>query len=112
MLSRARRSFRLFAALSTTAAAQDAVVLEPLVIEAQRWETDWLAAPAAIGALDLTQTQQGAQNLAVDEVLNRLPGVFVQIRAGAGTALLRRHPPAVLIPRYLALAAPAAHPTY
>ena len=70
-------SLLLFAALPVAA---QPLVMEPLRIEAPRWEADWLEAPAAVSTVDLERTEQGAQGLAIDEALNRLPGVFVQNR--------------------------------
>lgn len=56
------------------------VVLEPIVITAQRSDTDWLETPAAVGIVDLQRIQQGAPNLAIDEALRRLPGIYIQNR--------------------------------
>lgn len=66
--------------LTTVQAQPEPVILEPIVITAQRSETDWLDTPAAIGTVDLATAQQGALNLALDEALHRLPGIYIQNR--------------------------------
>src|SRR5690625_3759616 len=77
-----RMIFAAVLGLSLTAAqAQpDPIVLEPIVITAKRSATDWLDTPAAIGTANLSQTQQGSLNLALDEALHRIPGIYIQNR--------------------------------
>lgn len=71
----------LFSSSAVPVAAQTGgVVLEPIVITAQRSDADWLETPAAVGIVDLQRTQQGARNLAIDEALRRLPGIYIQNR--------------------------------
>lgn len=77
-----RMIFAAVLGLSLTAAqAQpDPIVLEPIVITAKRSVTDWLDTPAAIGMANLSQTQQGSLNLALDEALHQIPGIYIQNR--------------------------------
>lgn len=79
------RGFSLAGALAgplmaATAAAQPTPVLEPLVVTAPRWETDWLRAPAAIGVVEVPELTGGGQGLALDELLQYAPGVYAQNR--------------------------------
>jgi len=68
----------LFAAPSASTAEPE--TLAPIVVSAPRWQAQWLETPAAITAIDADEVQRGTQNLALDEPLNRLPGVYVQNR--------------------------------
>ena len=70
----------LILAAPPLAAQAEALLLEPIVITARRSAADWLDTPAAIGTVELERSQQGTLNLAVDEALHRLPGIYIQNR--------------------------------
>jgi len=65
---------------SPAATSAEPAVLAPVVVTAPRWEAPWLDTPAALTAIDAAEVQTGAQNLALDEPLNRLPGIYAQNR--------------------------------
>ena len=57
-----------------------AFVVEPLEVSAPGLERDALETPAAVDVVGSAQLQKARQRLALDESLNRVPGVFFQNR--------------------------------
>ncbi len=62
-------------ALQAAEAEDKAVELAPLLITSPRSTTRWLSTPAAVTVID-TAAAPGEQNLALDALLARVPGVF------------------------------------
>lgn len=62
-------------ALQAAEADDTAVELAPLLITSPRSTTRWLSTPAAVTVID-TAAAPGEQNLALDALLARVPGVF------------------------------------
>lgn len=54
--------------------------LEGIEVQAERLTRDWLVTPTAVGLVDEEGIQEGRQNLQLDEVLNRVPGLQLQNR--------------------------------
>ncbi|MDO9617149.1 MAG: TonB-dependent receptor [Pseudomonas sp.] len=63
------------AAVAAAESADTAVELAPLLITSPRSTTRWLSIPAAVTVID-TAAAPGDQNLALDTLLARVPGVF------------------------------------
>ena len=59
-------------------AAPPPVLIEPVVVTATRMPQPQAEVPAAISVVQQPDSQDGRQTVGVDEVLNRVPGVFVQ----------------------------------
>jgi len=75
----------LLLALAGTGAAAaaepgGASVLEPVVVEATRLESDLDRVPAAVGVVGKDDVQLGRQQLGLDESLVAMPGLFLQNR--------------------------------
>lgn len=67
------------ACLCAAPAAAQQVVIEPIVVTARRANIDWLEAPMAVGVAR-SEDSRAEQNLALDELLDIVPGVVTQNR--------------------------------
>ncbi|HSG64995.1 MAG TPA: TonB-dependent receptor plug domain-containing protein, partial [Gammaproteobacteria bacterium] len=68
------------AASAGPALAQQNAALEEIVVEATRLGTTLDRAPAAVSVVGIDEIQPARQQLALDESLSRVPGLFMQNR--------------------------------